>query len=244
MKLKILSWNIWGGRHIEDVLAFLKDADADIIALQEVIKEKDTNTALTIAERLKYEPVYAIGMPISSKWTGPIREKEETLMFGNAILSKHPITFSKHYELSSGESRIVISADISINGSIVHVFSVHLKHLHITQNKPEIVAMHDGQADQLAKFLPPSRTVVMGDFNALPGSYAIKKMSSVVRDAEVDSATPTWSVYPEGCDVCSPKGIAYKLDYIFTSKDIITSSFKVEQSDGSDHLPVSAIVEL
>lgn len=244
MKLKILSWNIWGGRHIDGVLDLLKTADADIIALQEVIQEGDTNTALRIAERLQYEAVHALAMPISSKWTGPVREKEETLIFGNAILSKHKIISSKSYELSAGESRIALSADISINDSLLHIFSVHLKHIHVTRNDPKIVEVHNGQADKLVALLPLEKVVVMGDFNAPPESYTITKMRSVLQDAEKDSATPTWSTYSEGCDICRPENVAHKLDYIFTSKDIKADAFSVYQSKASDHLPISAIIEI
>src|SRR3989304_6742529 len=236
MQIKLLSWNIWGGRHIDEVIDILKNANADIIALQEVIKEKDTNTALTIADRLKYESVYALEMPISSKWTGPVREKEETLMFGNAILSKHKIVFSKNYELSTEESRIAISVDISIGDSILHVFSIHLKHIHVTKNDPKVVGFLKGQADKLASLLPPERTIVMGDFNALPESYTIRKMRSTMQDTEKGSSTPTWSVYPEGCDICAPKRVEYKLDYIFVSKDLKTKEFKIGDSNGYNHL--------
>lgn len=251
MKLKILSWNIWGGKHFDEVIAFLKSADADVIALQEVILEGNTNTALRIAEKLGYEvtpvsPTFAIKMPISSKWTGPDREKEETLMFGNAILTKHKIRSSQEHELSSGESRISVSADVAIGGVTLHVFSIHLKHLHVhaDANDPKTVQMHNGQADKLMTLLPSDRTIVMGDFNALPDSYAIKRTNSVLRDAESNAATPTWSVYPEGCDVCLPRGIEYKFDYIFTTKDLKTSGFQVGDSKGSDHLPVSATIEI
>ena len=68
-------------------------------------------------------------------------------------------------------------------------------------------------------------------------------MRNVLQDAEPGGATPTWSVYP-GCTVCQEEGIQYKLDYIFTSKDIKVKSFKVGQSTGSDHLPVSAVIEV
>ena len=83
----------------------------------------------------------------------------------------------------------------------------------------------------------------MGDFNATPESETIRKMSEVLVDTDPTSA-PTWSVYPAGCLVCNPQAIDTRLDYIFTTPDIKTSSFKVEQSKGSDHLPISVIAEI
>ncbi len=250
MQLKFLSWNIWGGRHIDDVIDFLKSADADIIALQEVIREGDGNTALTIAQRLGYEispisPAVALTMPISSKWTGPVKEKEEIYTFGNAILTKHKIASSRAYELSSGESRVAISADVLVGDFLFHVFSIHLKHIHVSNdNEPEVVAMHRGQADKLMTLLPKEKTIVAGDFNTVANGYAVQKANEFLRDSEQGSATPTWSVYPEGCGVCPFTGIAYKFDYIFTSKDLKTNGFQVGDSKGSDHLPVSVMIEI
>ena len=249
MKLKVVSWNIWGGRHFDDVVRYLKEVDADIIALQEVIVEDKTNTALRIAEQLGHEiridsPAFALEMPISSKWTGPVRKEEITLMYGNAILTKHDILSSKEHELSSGESRIALSAEIGVEDLAVRVFNVHLTHIHVTQNDPGRVIMHNGQADKLLTFLSKEKTIVMGDFNSLPDTYAITKMRKALRDAELGSPTPTWSVYPEGCDRCPMNGVQYKFDYIFTTNDLKTENFRVGNVQASDHLPVSAIIDI
>jgi endonuclease/exonuclease/phosphatase family metal-dependent hydrolase len=245
MKLKILSWNIWGGKYLNEVMTFLKDADADIIALQEVIEDdRAGNTSLTIAKKLGYECVYGLGMLMSSKWAGPPREKEETIKFGNAILSKHAITSSKIHKLSVSERRVAVQADLRIGNTILHCFSVHLKHNHVERSNPKILQLQNEQADNLVKILPSEKTVLMGDLNALPESYAVKKMGEVLKNIEKDPGSLTWSVYPEGCDGCLPKGIQYKLDYIFISEDIKAQSFEVGNSKGSDHLPISAIIEI
>ena len=83
----------------------------------------------------------------------------------------------------------------------------------------------------------------MGDFNATPESPVIKSIQKVLVDSD-PSSTPTWSVYPEGCRICNPQKLDTCLDYIFTSIDLKTSSFKVEESKASDHLPISVVVEI
>ena len=55
---------------------------------------------------------------------------------------------------------------------------------------------------------------------------------------------PTWSMYPEGCSICNPQKVDVRLDYIFTTKDIKTLFYHVENSKGSDHLPIAAGIEL
>lgn len=83
----------------------------------------------------------------------------------------------------------------------------------------------------------------MGDFNAMPESKTIAKVKEVLIDADSRNQ-PTWSVYPAGCPECNPQKVDIRLDYIFTTKDIHARSYWVESSKGSDHLPVSVIVEL
>ena len=100
------------------------------------------------------------------------------------------------------------------------------------------------QAENLIKLASKEKTIIMGDFNALPESTVIQKMNQTLQDSEIDSITPTWSVYKEGCTVCLVGDIKHKLDYIFTSKDIKASSFKVHESKSSDHLPISAVIKL
>lgn len=50
-KVKVVSWNIWGGQHLPEILDFLLEFKPDIICLQEVIQDLDgkNNTAETIA---------------------------------------------------------------------------------------------------------------------------------------------------------------------------------------------------
>jgi len=138
---------------LKEVMAFLKTADADTIALQEVIEDKGGNTALTIANELGYECVYALEMHMSSRWTGPPREKEEIIKFGNAILTKHKIVSSKMHELSANEKRVAVQADIQIGDVILRSFSIHLKHDHPQLSNPKALALQNEQADNLVKVL-------------------------------------------------------------------------------------------
>jgi len=220
----------------------LKIADADIIALQEILEDEKGNSALTLANILGYECVFDIGMQMPEKFLGdPLRKSEEIIRFGNAILSKHKILAHKIYNLSpeGEESRTMVQADIQIADEIVHAFSLHLKHSH-----QQPLELQNQQANKLISILPTGKLIVMGDFNALPVSYPVEKMRNILQDAEPGQATPTWSVYPGGCSVCKEEGVHYKLDYIFTSKDIKIKSFEIGKTKGSDHLPLYSIIEI
>jgi len=242
MKIKVISWNIWGGKYLDQVISFLKEADVDIIALQEVIEDDDGgNTALTISKVLGYECVFNLGTSMSSKWSGPERSPEKIINFGNAVISRHKIISSTNHHLS--DKRIAVRADIQIGTSVLHAYSIHLKHQHVEKPDPQSGLRQKEQINTLLKVLPLEKTVVMGDFNSQQGSYPILAMNKSFVDSEKGVPTPTWMVYKEGCSICPPK-VEYKFDYIFTSKEIKVVSFNVSDSKASDHLPVSAVIEI
>ena len=240
MKIKILSWNIWCGAYLDEVLEFLKNADADIIALQEISKDDKGNLAEIIANKLDYKYADAIDMNMPVKFLqGYDQNDTRVIKFGTAILTKHAIINSEIVELSKEDKRSATKVQIKIGENILNVFSIHLKHSHQQQ-----LDLQDLQADNLFKLAPKENTIIMGDFNALPESSVIQKMNINLQNTEKDFNTPTWSVYEKGCSTCLIKDIKYKLDYIFTTKDIKVDSFEVYDLKASDHLPVSAIIEI
>ncbi|MDO8505798.1 MAG: endonuclease/exonuclease/phosphatase family protein [bacterium] len=227
MQLKILSWNIWYDGYFDQISEFLKSSNADIIGLQEVVPNDPSRDTIVYLKKLGYEHVLA-----------PVLELKDGRIMSNAVFSKHGIVRSETYTLSKTESRKAIRADIKIGNTELHVFTTHLLHTHQQLSNIQL-----SQAETLLSVLPKSQTIVMGDFNATHESATIRKM----RDGLVDTdptETPTWSVYPEGCPICKRPEIDTRLDYIFTTQDIKTRSFTVGNSKGSDHLPISIIMDL
>lgn len=227
MQFKILSWNIWYDGYFEEISKFLKEFDADIIGLQEVVPNDPTRDTIGFLTALGYQQVVA-----------PVLKLQDGRTMANAIFSKHEILSNQTYVLSEVESRNALRSDIKVAYKTLHVFSTHLLHTH--QQPSQIQEL---QANSLIKVLPSTHSIVMGDFNATPDSQAIKKMSDVLVNTDPLS-TPTWSVYPEGCLVCNPQAVDTRLDYIFITRDIKATSFKVEKSKGSDHLPISVKVDI
>jgi endonuclease/exonuclease/phosphatase family metal-dependent hydrolase len=227
MELKILSWNIWIDGHFDEIKDFLQRAGADIIGLQEVKSDDPKRDVIGFLSELGYNHVFA---PVKKLWG------ENVYHDGPAIFSKFPIDSSEVFDLSADDHRVVVRADIEIRKTTLHVFSTHLVHTH--QKKSDV---QESQARNLLKILPKEKTIVMGDFNATPESATIQIMESELANTD-PSASPTWSVYLEGCTVCNPQKIETRLDYIFASKDLRTSSPKVESSKASDHLPISVLL--
>lgn len=230
MQVKILSWNIWVDNHFNQIKDFLQKSDADIIGLQEVMENDPSRDIVKYLERIGFNYVFT---PITKNWDG------EIWSFGPAIFTKHQIVSRNKFMLTEKEdSRALVQADIKINNRVVHVFCTHLTHTHQKNSDLQLQ-----QAKELLAHIPDKNSLLMGDFNALPDSKTIAKVKEVLIDADINNG-PTWSVYPEGCQTCNPQKIDTRLDYIFTTKDIKTNSYKVESSKGSDHLPISVIAEL
>lgn len=235
MPITILSWNIWGGLHLPEILSYLDNAKPDIIGLQEAIEEKDgsNNLAQAIAEHLSYHCVFTRVHPVDADVIYPgMQPRRVTLC--NAVLSRFPITSSKEHELSSEKTRKAIEAVVDLGGERLHVVSTHLIHTH-----QQASAIQREQAEHLCKLLPRTRTVLMGDMNATPDSETISVLLQSFSNADGDPyPKPTWSIYPQGCPTCHPESVCERLDYLFATPDIDIQSFEIGDSRGSDHLPI------
>lgn len=229
MKVSILSWNIWVDGYFEEIARFIKGSKADIICLQEVKDNDPERDVIGYLENLGYS--YAFASTLQT-WDG------EKYKHGPVVFSKYAIRNSRVYMLSEKNTRVAVRADIKIGSKILHVFNTHLIHTHQKPSK-----IQEEQTRNLIELLPNKGTILAGDFNATPESESIRLLKGVLVDSDKTSS-PTWSVYKAGCELCNLDKITTRLDYIFTTKDIKSSSFEVGQSRGSDHLPISAIVEI
>ena len=117
--LKVMSFNAWGaglnhGKPITETVAVLRQADADMIGLQETRAESDncgaedcppgsTSVTAALAEALGYFH-YESTQTNEASW-------------GNAILSRYPIGKSTPNGLG---------VEIDVEGTTVHLFNIHL----------------------------------------------------------------------------------------------------------------------
>ena len=231
MMVKIASWNIFGGRDLPGVIRVLKSVDADIIGLQEVLAEEDGNGngAQAVAEALGYEWLYEPAHALDPATSYVLKELGigRNMGWGNAIVSRYPMTDKRVHALSQVRKRIALEATIDVGGEKLHVFSTHLVH-----GGAPMARVRLAQAERLLAAVPPSRAIVMGDFNATPDSEVVRKMAEIMRHTDEDLARRTRAAHHE------------RLDYIFTTRDIRSVETGVVNSDASDHLPIYAIVEL
>ena len=235
MKIKILQWNIWYKENIDNIITELKRIDADIVCLQELcVTASDFSNVEKIKDLYPYV-YYEIADTFSDNRSQ-----------GNAILSKHPFleTFSKFVQEQSEnkndyskEGRIYLQAKINIEGSFISVGTTHLSYTH----KFEETELKDFEIDKLLSYLIPNKDkfIFLGDLNTTKGSKYIKKISNHLRYYNTQN---TWTTKPFSYMGFEEQNLNWKLDYVFTSKDLVCNNVSLIETIFSDHLPI--IVEL
>ena len=170
MRFRIVTYNVHKCRGLDRrvrpsrIASVLREIDADIIALQEVVSVRETaarehDQAGFIAEELGFH--FCIGE----------NRRHRGGAYGNVLLSRFPLKFEHNYDITwrAREPRGCLRVDIEIardrqpgSRALVHVFNVHLGTAFIERRyqgrrlvSPEILCN---------KQLTGAR-VVLGDFN-------------------------------------------------------------------------------
>ncbi len=194
-RLSVLTWNLWWQfgpwkERAVGIEATLAAADADVITLQEVWGDTETNYAGILAEKMGYHYFHADCMTMNG------------VGFGNAILSRWPIIETKVITLSgteeTGETRNALFARIDGPRGPVDVFCTHLnwryEQSHIRQVQVREVAEFV-QAHTAGK-MPP---LLCGDFNAEPMSEEIRMLTGLTTVAAKGLAFhEAWAVAGSG----------------------------------------------
>ncbi len=172
---------------------------ADVIALQEVERfwprSGMADQVEELSDRLNnYYWVYGPGVDVHLP-NSPT-ELNQRCQFGNMILSKSPVLFSRHHLLpkrgSTGPTSIqrsAVEATIDLGETRVRITSVHLTHLSSETRMPQVEKLLEIQQKAVFEGAPvsgdigvlnmpeqfvdqhvPTHAVLMGDFNAQPDS--------------------------------------------------------------------------
>jgi endonuclease/exonuclease/phosphatase family metal-dependent hydrolase len=239
MKIKVISWNIWGGKNRDGVISFLKTQNADIIALQEVTtREKngiEEHDAEKIAEELGYECYFANAFTTDRHFP--------TYSIGNAILSKFPIKspqnlilsdLSDYKKNSTTEPRTAVRCVIEIEGTELHIFSTHLGYSETLLATP----LQQKQLESLLPHIPESKSILLGDFNSISESEIIKQIELKLHHTDMQLDKISWTNYK------SDPAETYRIDYIFTTSDLNSDVFALGESNASDHFPLIATLSI
>lgn len=242
-------------QNLEDIIRVLQEADADIIALQEV----DFNSARTFKTNQMDAIAKALNMPYAAHVTTwnlkylpfpywPPQRHFGQVLSGQCLLSRYPIIDQKVYKFSKPKEnqfwynwfyidRVMQEVTVQLGDRLAKVWNVHLE------------AFQDATRLEQAKFVSErvredaaSLKFALGDFNSKSfsindpqyqhdaESLKLFQSASGLRNAETGDVfytIPSWE----------PKD---KIDHVFYSSPAALQSVKSLVSLGSDHLPVKA----
>jgi endonuclease/exonuclease/phosphatase family metal-dependent hydrolase len=192
--VRVATWNLWWRfgpwkERQPAIAATLERLDADIICLQEVWEVDGGNQAAGFAEQLGYHHVFS-------------NRFEEGEKFGNAILSRWPITRTESRPLpapgDAEEFRTVAFAEVEGPRGPIQVFCTHLNWRH------DHSAIRQDQLRTIARFVTETRPrtyppVLCGDMNADPTSDEIRMLTGRAPvAAEKAVFLDAWEVAGEG----------------------------------------------
>jgi endonuclease/exonuclease/phosphatase family metal-dependent hydrolase len=233
--IRIVTYNIHKCRGMdrqvrpERIARVLRELDADVIALQEVIAEEhgsaEQNQAQFIADVLGGYGVHFgearlhLGAP-----------------YGNAILSRVPVVKTQTYDLTrhGRERRGCLRVDIQCGRQLLHVFDVHLGTSFFERR-------HQGRrmisTDVLGSSELNAPTIVVGDFNEWTRGLATRLMSTRYSSVEARLHLQRRKTYPGFMPVLH-------LDHFYFDERLELVKAKLVRTKmalvASDHLPIVA----
>ena len=232
--LRVATYNIHKCRGIdqrvrpERIAHVLREMDADIIALQEVVgrgSHAREDQARYVAEALGYHPAFGEN------------RRHDGAAYGNLLLSRYPIAGFWNYDITARgrEPRGVLRTDVRLaGGHILHLFNVHLgtAFLERREQARHMVSPRILRNEELA-----GTRIVMGDFNEWVPGDVTRLLSSHFGARSLGSRAARRRTYP-----CVLPML--RLDHIYFDEDLKLHSLELHRSRrslvASDHLPVLA----
>jgi endonuclease/exonuclease/phosphatase family metal-dependent hydrolase len=249
MQLKTVTWNVGGGKHLKDgedpllmvsysvdaviqIAEWLTSVNPDIVTLQEVQGDKNSNQVVEIARLMGYE--YSFFDATSSSHI----DEDKTL--GNGIISKHPIAdhstglFLNPGITSTIQGRHAVSHDkgygicnINVHGQNISVATLHLLpfrafgiDLESEKGKAILESVESAFSSSFSKAL------VQGDFN-IDSDMLSNILPSLFKNDfdEIHLELPT-----------TPSGRRY--DHVLF-KGLKLIDLRIDSSVKTDHYPVT-----
>ena len=231
MDLRIATYNIHRCRGMdrrvvpERIVEVLREIDADVIALQEVIGAGPAGAGQ--AEE--------IGAALGMGWVMTCVRTLRQHQFGNVVMSRLPIVHHSQYDLTwrTCEQRACQRADLDLgSGQVLHVYNVHLG---------TAVLERRYQAGRLAAFVHDRRVtgpkVILGDFNEWMRGLATKTLSSLFESIDIAAHLNRRRTYPGLFPVVHLDHIYYEGRLEVVSVDMPRTRKALM---ASDHLPLVA----
>ncbi len=265
--IKVLTYNVQGFNNERKkssdkhpILDYIVETDADIVCLQEyfvsktgqsIFSQRDVNRILN-----KYPYNSITGLEASGKYH----------IFGLACFSKHPIEHTREVVFESSFNGAAVYT-INIGGKKYTVANIHLESNNIQSEDKKLYSdflqksdsigietitsnirnrlggsyrMRAKQIEKVKNIIDKQGTqgtIICGDFNDTPISYAYNQMKKGLNDAYVTTGFGPGITYNEHL-------FKFRIDYIMHSKNIKAYRAKVDKKKYSDHYPLRTWLDL
>ena len=232
--LRIATYNIHRSRGLDGrtkphrIAAVLAGIDADVVALQEVIGPGPRGTS----------HAEAIGAALGMGWVMAPARLLRGHQFGNAVLSRYPITQHLSHDLSwkTCESRNVQRVDILVGGMTLHLYNVHLG---------TAILERRFQARRLASLVLDRHVggpkLVVGDFNEWTRGLATTLLSDRLHSVDLRNYLKRRRTYPGVFPLLH-------LDHIYYQGRVEVVRVELPRTRvalvASDHLPLVADIKI
>ncbi len=227
---RIVTYNIRSGlgmdgmRSIRRIANVLVDLRPDIVCLQEV----DQNVPRSwLANQPKF-----LGMRLAMQAVFQRNISFGVGGYGNCVLVKPRAGHCRCHRLpGGGEPRGLLEVETHIDGSDITVCCTHLS----TDRDAR-----ESQARNVAEILATIRRpkILCGDMNDVVGSGALDAIMAdpMLQDAAIsaNSLTPTFGTKEAG----------RRIDFVLADRRFAVQSYRVVETNASDHLPVVVDLEL
>lgn len=251
MQLKVVCLNLWlGGEPFDPILDFLKKENAEILLLQEARSNKNPNLGRQYrsAEVLKAELKYDFGA-FSPAFFENIRQ--EKIDFGNAVLSRFPITGTEavFYDLPYGEvnessdevktftPRNLQKVAIEIGGKKLNVFNTQGIWGVDGRDNERRLKMSETIVNEIEN---KENIILGGDFNINPDTRTIANIEKHLKNVFKDELTTSFNMLRKKDNRLA----TVVVDMVFVSNNIKITDHYCPRADVSDHLPLVCTLEI
>ena len=231
--MRIATYNIHRGRGMdgrlkpERLVEVLREIDADVFALQEVLSIEGGAPELDQARFLAGELGFHFALGENRRLRGGA--------YGNVVLSRHPLRTMRNYDISvtGCERRGCLHTDVELpQGTTLHVFNVHLG-LAFLERRHQARQL----VDVLGEGILRGPRIVLGDFNEWTRGLASRLLGRHLTAVNLRRHLKWARTYPGLMPVLA-------LDHIYFDATLQLEQLTLHRSRtallASDHLPLVA----